>query len=415
MKVGTAMKARTLLIVAMSLILTGALFVGAVNALGVTTAEAGKATLDNVRAYTPAIDEGSPSFAVDGGDLFVGAPGNWMSVKAPRNVIVNAVAIDPQREDVLYIGAANELAIYRSENAGQNWQRIPLTTDFVGGVTAIAVDGTQRLLYVGTDTAGLFRLRDVGSSVIVSGHLLLDEAIIDVVADSAGSGLAFARTAWSLYRAEDFGMRWVQVNDFGSVATAVAIADTKPATVYVGTTDRGLLRSRDGLTWTTANEGLGMAPGTRLRIDALAVDPLQPEVLYVASSYLFGSTTLHSTPTGVAMSTNGAASWQLLSEPADVAVVELLPVSGETGSAFAVMANSRTPVAMGNAGAVALANAESATVAASGESAVGTGLAAWIVAGLASLALLFAISVDIAKRRRDGETAAGRGLIGQTR
>ena len=70
-----------------------------------------------------------------------------------------------------------------------NWLRVPLTSDYIGGVTAIAVDSVQRLVYVGTDTAGLFRLRDVGSSMLVSGQLLLDEPVIEVVADSAGSGL----------------------------------------------------------------------------------------------------------------------------------------------------------------------------------------------------------------------------------
>ena len=38
-----------------------------------------------------------------------------------------------------------------------------------------------------------------------------------------------------------------------------------------------------------------------------------------------------------------------------------------------------------------------------------------IVAGLASIALFFAIFVDVAKRRRGDATAVGRDLIGQTR
>lgn len=410
------MKARTLLIVVTSLVLIGAIFVGVVNALDTTAATVGKASLENVRAYAPTADENGQSFAVDGGHLFVGNPGNWTAVKTPNNVIVNAVTVDPQRGHVVYIGAANELAIYRSDDAGQQWQRIPLTSEFVGGVTDIAVDGAQRLLYVGTDTAGLFRLRDVGSSIIVSGHLLIDEPIIEVAAAGAGSGLVLARTEWHLYRAENFGMKWVQVTDLGSVPTAVAIANTQPATAYVGTTDRGLLRSTDGLTWDAANMGLGMAPGTRLHIDALAVDPIQPDVLYVASSYLFGSTTVHSTPAGVAMSTNGAATWALLGEATDVAVAELLPVSGETGSAMAVMSNSRTPVTLGNAEAIALANAETVDVVNERtQPGVGSSLAAWIVAGLAAMALTFAVATDLAKRRRSRPTMLAPSVVKQAR
>ena len=196
------------------------------------------------------------------------------------------------------------------------------------------------------------------------------------------------------------GLRWVEVENLLSAPTAVVVADTTPATVYVGTTDRGLLRSSDGRTWTMANEGLGMTPGTRLSIDALAFDPAQPEVLYVASSYLFGSTTVHRTPSGIFSSADGAASWALLSEPTDVAVAELHPVVGETGSAYAVMANSRTPVALGDAATVAATEAAAAVETQDASGLMDSGLAAWLVAGLATLALLFAAGSDIARRLR---------------
>src|SRR5690606_19980743 len=128
---------------------------------------------------------------------------------------------------IVYVGAANEMAIYRTLDNGNSWLRIPLADGFVGGVTDIAVDGAQRLLYVGTDTAGLFRLRDVGSSVILSGHLLLDAPVLEVVVDSTGKGMAFARTEWNLYRAENFGLAWVAVNNLQSAPTALAIANTE--------------------------------------------------------------------------------------------------------------------------------------------------------------------------------------------
>ncbi len=408
--------ARPILIAAISLILVGALFVGIVSALGPQNAGDTKVSLENVRAYAPALNADDVNYAVDGGDLFVGTPGNWAEVTAPNNVIVSAVAIDPERTETIYIGAANELTVYRSENAGLSWLRIPLTDRLPGnqvsGVTDIAIDGAQRLLYVGTDNAGLFRLRDVGSGVNQTGQLRLEEPVVEVAADSNGSGLAFVRTDSKLYRAEDFGLRWVEVENLLSVPTAVVIADTTPATVYVGTTDRGLLRSTDGLTWELANEGLGLNPGTRLSIDALAIDPAQPEVLYVAASYLFGSTTVHQSPAGISVSTDGAASWSQLSERTEVAVAELLPVVGETGSAFALMANSRTPLALGGAAAIVTANVDAIAEAQAqaNPSLVDSNLAAWLVAGLAALALFFAAGSDIAGRLRSYREESHPGL-----
>ena len=117
--------------------------------------------------------------------------------------------------------------------AGQSWLRVPLSTDYIGGVTSLALDEAQRILYAGTDTAGIFRLRDVGSSMILSGHELLGEPVVELVADSSGNGLAFARTAETLYRADNFGLEWAPVENLGSSPTALALANTTPATIYV--------------------------------------------------------------------------------------------------------------------------------------------------------------------------------------
>jgi hypothetical protein len=317
-------------------------------------------------------------------------------------VIVSAVAADSTDPSVVYIGAANEMSIYRTMDNGNSWLRIPLADGYVGGVTDIAVDGAQRLVYVGSDTAGLFRLRDVGSSVILSGHLLLDAPVLEVVADSTGKGMAFARTEWNLYRAENYGLAWVAVTNLQSAPTAVAIANTEPTQVYVGTMDRGILVSSDGLEWTTANAGLNYVPGSRLMVNDLAIDPAQPEVIYVATSFLYGTSEMHESPAGVAVSTDGAAAWSPINEAANLAVAELLPVSGLTGGVYALTTDSRTPLALGNAPIISEVAVASQPVAQPATTS-GTSIFAWLIAGLAALALLFAVAMDLRSRRLETE------------
>jgi len=393
------MNARTnrIFMIIMATILTVALFAGVVNARPGNPAPAAKPALSNVRDYAAAIAE--TSYAVDGGVLFQGGPNGWLAMSTPADIIVSAVAIDQANPQTIYIGAANALEIYRSTDGGQNWLRVPLTEEYIGGVTDIAVDSVQRLVYVGTDTAGLFRLRDVGSSVVVSAHLQVNEPVIEVAADSTGAGLAFARTNSALLQGENYGLAWRPVDNLGSTPTALTIANTQPATIYVGTVDRGLVKSHDGITWSTANEGLGLVPGSRLQVDALTVDPQQPEVVYVATSYLYGSTELHQSPVGVAMSTDGAATWTTLHEDRAVAVAGLLPVSGLTGAVYAVSNVSRTPAPLGNA-PVAPAQVDSTTLAATTAPATAwTGLIAWIIAGVAAMALVASIAFDLRNRR----------------
>lgn len=390
------MNARRIAIVALTIVLICAVFAGAVSALSGRAAPVVRPILANVRDFN-AVASQVDSYAVDGGALFKGQPGAWTQISTPEQVIVSAVAIDSTDPNVVYIGAANDMAVFRSMDHGNSWLRVPLADGFVGGVTDIAIDGAQRLVYVGTDTAGLFRLRDVGSSVILSGHLLLDAPVLEVVADSTGKGMAFARTEWNLYRAENFGLAWVAVNNLQSAPTAIAIANTEPAQVYVGTMDRGVLTSADGFEWTTANAGLNFVPGSRLMVNDLAIDPAQPEVMYVATSFLYGTNEIHETPAGVALSTDGAQAWSPINEAANLAVAELLPVSGLTGGVYALTTDSRTPLALGNAPIITEAAIASQPVAV--PTASGTSILAWVIAGLAGLALLFAIAIDLRSRR----------------
>jgi hypothetical protein len=209
--------------------------------------------------------------------------------------------------------------------------------------------------------------------------------------------MAFARTEWNLYRAENYGLAWVAVNNLQSTPTAVAIADTDPAQVYVGTIDRGVLVSADGFEWTTANEGLNYVPGSRLMVNDLAIDPAQPEVMYVATSYLYGTSEIHESPVGVAIRTSNDEAWSPIHESANLAVAELLPVSGLTGGVYALTTSSRTPLALGNAPVISEVAVASQPVAQPATS--GTSILAWIIAGLAALALVFAVVMDLRSRR----------------
>ena len=397
------MKIRYSIIVAITIVLFGSVLVGVSQALEnqpipVRTSSA----LVSVRDYAAAADKDGGNYAVDGGRLYAGNPGAWVEVRTPAKVIVSAVAVDATHDGALYIGAANALALYRSLDAGQSWLRVPLGEE-EGGVTDIALDQLQRLVYAATDTAGLFRLRDVGSSVILNSQLWLEEPVRQVVTDSTGAGLAFARTDNALYRAENYGLNWLIVDNLLSSPTALAVANTVPPTFYVGTVDRGVLTSADGLTWVLANDGLNFVPGSRLYVDALAVDPAQPGLVYAATSYLYGSTSLHQTPSRVSSSERVGQAWTTLQDDLTVSVTDLLPVSGYPGAVYALTTESRSLLALGEApvSAPAIALSEPAAAPSAPLTPVrGTEQLPWGIAALAAVALAFAAAYDLNMRRR---------------
>ena len=263
---------RTLITLIMPLLLI-ALAAGAVSAI--TETPALPAMLDNVRAYAAVSQAGGLSYANAGGVLIAGSENVWYTVNFPQTAIASGIAIDPQQPQTLYVGVANETSLMRTTDGGETWLRIPLSTDYDGAVTTVAVDSAQRIVYAGTDHGSLYRLHDVGSSMILAGKQNFSEPIEQLAVDAAGSQLAFVRTTTQLYQAVDNGLNWESVKLL-SMPTALAIANTTPATVYVGTMDKGVLKTNDGVLWLRANEGFEMGTGMRLKVDALTVDPAEP-------------------------------------------------------------------------------------------------------------------------------------------
>lgn len=378
------------------------------------TAPSVQTTVENVRDYAAAVRPGAPAYVVDGGRLFVGQPGYWAEVSLPEGVIAGAVALAPAPRnsliDVIYIGAANELAVYRSVDRGRSWLRTRLTHevvhgDLAGGVTDLAVDPIQRLVYAGTDTAGLFRLRDGDNELTVSAQLLLDEPVLQVVTDLRGRGLVMVRTRWYLYRALDYGLTWMRVDTLNSLPATIAVTgpagDAEPPMMLVGTVDRGVVQSVDGIRWQPVNRGLTPDTAARTYVDALATDPLQPEVVYVATSQLVGPTFVHHTPDRLAYSVDGGANWTLLEgEELPSRAADLLPLSGHRGGVYVLTLTSRTPLAVGNVppmdgASMGSAVREPVQTPVSHPAPSGSLWLAWIVAGLAGLALIFALVVDL--------------------
>lgn len=404
------MNARRLMIGLTALVLVIAVFVGIANRTPVTAnnsilPELNKTTLENVRDYASAVTPNGANYAVDAGLLYAGQPNNWQRVILPEGVIANAVAIDSRNDNAVYVGAASELAIYRTTDGGANWLRAPLSDQFIGAVTDLAVDSANRLLYVGTDTAGVFRLRDVGSSLVAGGHMPLDEAVVEMAADSTGAGLAFVRTPGALFRSMNSGLNWAKVDSLPSTPTAVEVLNTAPASVFVGTVDRGLWKSADGIAWMAANDGLGMVPGVRLQVDALSVDPLYPNVMYAATSYLNGSSTLHRSPVGVSVSASAGRQWMPLTRDGKVAVVELLPLSGTTGAVYALTNSSRVPLALGSAPVAVQVTQRAAAVESNPLAGAGV-MSAWTVAMIAAIWLSVLVAAGLRSRPVELQPAA---------
>jgi len=193
----------------------------------------------------------------------------------------------------------------------------------------------------------------------------------------------------------DYGLTWVQVETLHSLPASLAVTGAEKPIMLVGTVDRGVVQSEDGITWQPVNHGLTPNTAARTYVDALATDPLQPQVVYVATSQLVGPTFVHHTPDRVAYSTDGGANWLPLKHPElPSRAADLLPLSGHRGGVYVLTLTSRAPLAVDNVPPMAAAKA--VEPAAPQPNGAGNAMwLAWLAAGLAALALIFALVVDL--------------------
>lgn len=159
-----------------------------------------------------------------------------------------------------------------------------------------------------------------------------------VQATPADPDVVYAISGTQVFRSADRGSSWEQVGALASRVRSFTSSLSDPDRLYAGTESLGLWRSLDGgRTWHEANNGLSAGPGTVTDVAALALDREDDMVLYAAVAIWLGTSRVHLTPTQIAFTIDGGATWLPLRkmEPGDSPIVGLAPVEGLP---FAVMA-----------------------------------------------------------------------------
>lgn len=154
--------------------------------------------------------------------------------------------------------------------------------------TALGGSITSQGFAVAVDRAGAPYLAGITTSV--------DFPLVRPLQSSLG-----ARPVW---KSTDSGATWIPLEDppFAYVQSMV-VDPTSPDTIYAATRDGGLFKSADGgTTWNKANRGIVPRPTGEVGLQAMAIDPLHPQVLYVATGAAV-------TPGVVYKTVDGGNSW----------------------------------------------------------------------------------------------------------
>ena len=234
---------------------------------------------------------------------------------------IGAIAVAPSNPQVVYVGTGESdirsalssgNGVYKSNDGGQTWKNVGLAE--TRQISRIVVDpNNPDIVYVGAlghayapnEERGVFKSSDGGATwkqVLYKGP---DLGVSDLAIAAGSPNILFAgmwnaqRPPWSsyaplqgpgsaLYRSTDSGATWTQVSgnglpdgQWGRVGASVAPDGKRVYSLIEAGKSSGLYRSDDGgNTWTLAN-GDSRLTSRAWYFNWLAVDPSDPDTVYV--------------------------------------------------------------------------------------------------------------------------------------
>ncbi len=180
--------------------------------------------------------------------------------------------------------------IYKSTDGGFNW-----TKKREANVISLAFDGTNpNTGFFGTQGRGVFRTTDSGETWAWAADGIGNPYVRALAVSRANHQEAFAGTERGVYKSTDAGSTWFEVGDFYLI-DAVAVHPENPSVVYAAR--YRLYKSTDGgVSWEEHDWG---SAGS---IRSIVIDPQNPSTLYIGTS------------DGVYMSEDEGLTWSSLND-----------------------------------------------------------------------------------------------------
>lgn len=145
------------------------------------------------------------------------------------------------------------------------------------------------------------------------------------------SNQAYLATRRDLVSTRDGGKTWITyANALPSLVTTLAVSSTEANLLYASADGLGLFKSTDGgATWSAINTGLGIMPGARFSVTAIAMDATNPQRLFITTGVWLGTSHVEFFPIALMQSLDSGVTWQLYTKSTNVIPITQLALKGE--------------------------------------------------------------------------------------
>src|SRR5579871_2695819 len=237
----------------------------------------------------------------------VNAGDQWEPVPFPAQLhgVLHAFLVDPNHADVYWAGLSGDSpansGLFMSADAGATWTSVPSLRG--KEVWSIAIWGqSSRVIAVGTH-GGVYITRDGGESwkLISSPANREMEVVVSLAFDPVESNILYAGTPHLPWKTSDGGLSWRPVpNGMLDDSDVFSInADPRRPQLVFASACSGIYSSPDGGgSW----KKLTGAQGASYRTYFVSPDPRQPETVFAGTTH------------GLVKSTDGGQTWRKLSD-----------------------------------------------------------------------------------------------------
>src|SRR5262245_19566124 len=221
----------------------------------------------------------------------------WTTGGPPGAGAISAVAIDRQNPTTVYAGGgSSNKGAFKSVNGGATWTAINtgLTFDPVHfpllSVNSVLVDHQNpSIVYAGTFLDGVYKSTNGGASWVEANgtpKVLSGGSTVEMAMDPQNPSIIYAGTTAALWKTVNGGATWEkkEVGLADKYIGAIAIDPQVPTTVYVSTQLHQVYKSvNGGESWQPSSTGL-VSGGFAIGINALAINPQNPSIVYAGAS-----------------------------------------------------------------------------------------------------------------------------------
>jgi len=218
----------------------------------------------------------------------------WSGINSGlTNRVVNSIAIDPKLPTRLYVGT--NAGLFRSTNSGTTWAKVSFPVVLTGGkrVGDLVVDPITPSIMYQNCVNGVLYSHDSGMTWHTASSTSTIGSVSHIAIDPKTPTILYACTAKEVFRSNDSGSTWTKKTTFKTVyeILRIIVDPVTPATLYVyvdgADAASGVYRSKDsGDHWTAINNGFDH----KYRFQSLTINPVIHTTLYLSDGYFYHST-----------------------------------------------------------------------------------------------------------------------------